>query len=53
MSLMLEQARVADRWAKWASDEVEAWPDTVTPDVEWSLQTIRRAVDGEPLSDAT
>jgi DNA-binding PadR family transcriptional regulator len=53
LSLMLEQARMAERWAKWASNQVEGWPDTVTPDVEWSLDTIRRAIDGEPLSDAT
>ena len=53
LTLMIEQARVAARWASWAADEVERWTDTATPDVEWAVRTIRRMLDEELLSDAT
>jgi DNA-binding PadR family transcriptional regulator len=53
LTLMVEQARAAARWAGWASGEVEKWADTTTPDVEWAASAMRRVIDGEPLSDAT
>ena len=52
LTLMVEQAQVARRWARWARDEVEGWTDTTTPDVEWAVRAIRRVIDGEPVSDA-
>lgn len=53
VTLMVEQARMASRWAAWAKAEVERWPDAATPDVEWAVQALRRVVDAEPFSDAT
>ena len=53
LALMVEQARAASRWAEWAALEVERWVDTETPDVEWATRTMRRVIDGEPVSDAT
>ena len=52
LTLMVEQARAASRWATWASEEVEKWSDTSTADVEWAERVIRGAIDGEPVSDA-
>jgi DNA-binding PadR family transcriptional regulator len=52
LTLMVEQARAASRWAAWASEEVERWADTTTPDVDWAVQAMRRVIDGEPVSDA-
>ncbi len=52
LTLMVEQARAASRWATWAAQEVENWPDTSTADVEWAGRVIRRAIDGKPVSDA-
>jgi len=53
MTLLVDQARVASRWAEWAAGEVEAWTDTSKPDVEWTLRVLRRMLDGQPVSDAT
>ena len=52
LTLMVEQARASVRWASWAAEEVERWADTTTPDVDWSIDAIRRVIEGEPLSDA-
>lgn len=52
LTLMVEQAQVAARWARWARDQVDGWTDTTTPDVAWAVREIRRVLDGEPLSDA-
>ena len=51
LTLMVEQARAASRWADWAKREVEQWTDTATPDVEWAQQTMLRAIEGESVSD--
>jgi PadR family transcriptional regulator AphA len=51
LTLMVEQARAASRWADWASAEIEAWEGTETPDVTWASKTMRRAIDGESISD--
>ena len=51
LTLMVEQARAAARWAVWATREVEQWADTAAPDVEWARQTMRRAIEGESVSD--
>ena len=51
LTLMVEQARASARWARWASHEVERWTDTTTPDVDWSVDAMRRVIEGEPLSD--
>ena len=40
VTLMVEQARMASRWAAWAKAEVERWPDAATPDVEWAVQAL-------------
>ncbi len=53
LTLMVEQARGAARWARWASEEVAQWTDTATPDVEWAASAMRRVIEGKPLSDAT
>jgi len=53
MTLFVDQARAASRWAEWAAREVEAWPDTSKPDVEWTLRVLRNMLDGQPVSDAT
>ena len=52
LTLMVEQARASARWASWAADEVERWADTTTPDVDWSVDVMRRVIEGERLSDA-
>ncbi len=37
-----EQAETHERWADWAIDQVEAWPDTATPaDVDSALEPFR------------
>jgi DNA-binding PadR family transcriptional regulator len=51
LTLMVEQARAAARWAEWAADEVARWPDTTTPDVGWAVATMRRVIDEETVSD--
>ena len=53
VTLMVEQARTALRWAAWAKDAVDRWADAATPDVEWAVQALRRVVDAEPFSAAT
>jgi PadR family transcriptional regulator, regulatory protein AphA len=51
LALMIEQARVAARWAEWATGVVKQWPDTTTPDVEWAVHILRRLIEGEPVSN--
>ena len=51
LTLMVEQARASARWASWAAEEVERWADTTTPDVDWSVDVMRRVIEGERLSD--
>jgi PadR family transcriptional regulator AphA len=54
ITLMVEQARTTLRWATWATEAVERWDDTATPNVEWATAALRRVVDAEePFSDAT
>jgi PadR family transcriptional regulator, regulatory protein AphA len=52
LTLMVEQARAAAGWARWAAEQVHEWADTTTPDVDWSIDVMRRVMEGEPLSDA-
>lgn len=51
LTLMIEQARAAARWAEWAASEVDGWTDTETPDVEWAVRAMRRVIDGASVSD--
>jgi len=44
LTLMVEQARAAARWAEWAADEVGRWADTTTPDVEWATRAMQRVI---------
>lgn len=44
LTLLVEQARAAARWAQWATEEVERWSDTTTPDVDWAVQTLLDAI---------
>lgn len=54
ITLMVEQARTTQRWATWATEAVDRWADTATPNVEWATTALRRVVDAEePFSDAT
>lgn len=39
--LMLEQAEARLRWAKWAADQVEAWPDAASGNPEATLNILR------------
>jgi PadR family transcriptional regulator AphA len=50
LTLMVDQARAAARWADWARGEVERWDDTTTPDVDWAIRTIRRVMDRARVS---
>jgi PadR family transcriptional regulator, regulatory protein AphA len=53
LTLMVEQARSASRWAEWAAAEIERWQGTATPDVDWAARTMRRVIDGDdPVSGA-
>ncbi len=36
ITLMVEQARTTLRWATWATEAVDRWDDTATPNVEWA-----------------
>jgi DNA-binding PadR family transcriptional regulator len=53
-TLSIAQARAAVEWARWARTAVEHWTTTRTPDVDWAVETLRRAVaaDNEPVSGA-
>ena len=51
LTLMVEQARAASRWAEWAAAEIEGWGTTESPDVDWAARTMRRVIDGESVSD--
>ena len=53
LTLMIEQARAAARWAEWAAHEVAQWTDTTTPDVDWAVRAMRRVIDGQPISDGS
>lgn len=48
-NLYAEPKRLVD--AGLATAEVERWTDTTTPDVDWSVDAMRRVIEGEPLSD--
>jgi DNA-binding PadR family transcriptional regulator len=50
LTLMVEQARAASRWADWARGEVERWEDTTTPDVEWAAGAMRRVIEEKPAT---
>jgi DNA-binding PadR family transcriptional regulator len=52
LTLMVEQARAAARWAEWARRAVGQWADTAVPDVTWARQAMLRVIDGKPFSDA-
>jgi PadR family transcriptional regulator, regulatory protein AphA len=52
LTLMLEQARAAARWATWAAAEIERWDGTETPDVAWAARTMRRVIEDEAASGA-
>ena len=43
-SLSIDQARAAVDWAHWARSEVERWTSTETPDVDWAIAAIERAI---------
>ena len=46
-SLGIEQGRATARWAQWAKQQVEQWDDTVEPDVDWAVKTIRDVIGDE------
>jgi DNA-binding PadR family transcriptional regulator len=52
-TLSMAQARAAAEWARWARAEVARWTTTETPDVDWAVETLRRAAadDRPPPSD--
>src|SRR5437588_5717015 len=41
LRLMLEQAEARLRWAEWASEQVESWPEVATSDPGATLETLR------------
>lgn len=41
LRLMLDQAEARLRWAQWAADQVEAWPDSVSGNPEATLDILR------------
>jgi DNA-binding PadR family transcriptional regulator len=49
--LMLEQAEARLRWAKWAADQVEAWPDAATGNPEATLDTLRTILQSAEQED--
>jgi PadR family transcriptional regulator AphA len=51
LRLMLEQAEARLRWAKWAADQVEGWPDAATGDVEATLNILRSTLQAAEQED--
>ena len=50
--LMLDQAEARLRWAKWAADQVEAWPDSgVTGNPEATLNILRSHLQAAEQED--
>ena len=48
---MLEQAEARLRWAKWAADQVEAWPDAATGNPEAPLNNLRSTLQTPEQED--
>jgi hypothetical protein len=48
---MLEQAEARLRWAKWAADQVEVWPDAATGDLEATLNILRSTLQTAEQED--
>ena len=53
LTLLIEQARAAARWADWATDVVQQWTDTSKPNVRWAVETLRDAIEEGDASDTT
>jgi len=51
LRLMLEQAEARLRWAKWAADQVEVWPDAATGDLEATLNILRSTLQTAEQED--
>jgi DNA-binding PadR family transcriptional regulator len=49
--LMLDQADARLRWAKWAADQIEAWPDATTGNPEATLKTLRSTLQRAEQED--
>jgi DNA-binding PadR family transcriptional regulator len=49
--LMLEQAETRLRWAKWAADQVEAWPDATTGNPEATVNILRSHLQAPEQED--
>ena len=50
--LMLDQAQARLRWAKWAADQVEAWPDSgATGNPEATLNILRSHLEAAEQED--
>lgn len=49
--LMLEQADARLRWAKWAADQVEAWPDAAAGNPEATLNILRSTLQAAEQVD--
>ena len=50
--LMLEQADVRLRWAKWAADQVETWPDADTGNLAATLDILRATLEAAERTDS-
>ena len=49
--LMLEQAEARQRWAKWAADQIEAWPDAAAGNPEATLNILRSHLEAAEQDD--
>ena len=52
-SLAITQGRATAQWARWAQAEVERWDDTIVPDVDWAVRTLRSTIDGDAATGET
>ena len=50
LPLQLEQERAVARWARWAIEQVETWPDTADPGT-WDVAEVLRGVARRALED--
>ena len=50
LPLQLEQERAVTRWARWAIEQVETWPDTAGPGT-WDVADVLRGVARRALED--
>jgi PadR family transcriptional regulator AphA len=52
MRLMLEQAEARLRWAAWAREQIESWPDIASGDTEATLELLRSTVSAADQDSA-